>query len=63
MTLIVLVVIFTVTMFLWLLALLGAVPTAQYPHAATWLAFFAVLVLGVVVFLLGSGVIVWRAAP
>jgi len=59
MLLIILVVIFTLCMFLWLLALLGSIPNA--PASSPWLAFFAVLVLGIVVFLLGSGAIVWRA--
>jgi len=58
MLLIVLVVLFTMAMFLWLLALLGSVPNATAYHP--WLAFFAVLVLGIVVFLLGSGVLVWQ---
>jgi len=58
MLLIVLVVIFTMAMFLWLLALLGAAPGLASREGLC--AFFAVLVLGIVVFLLGSGVIVWR---
>jgi len=56
--LIILLVLWVMSMFLWLLALLGAVPqTAQYGH---WLSFFAVLVLGLVVFLLGTGAVVWQ---
>jgi len=58
MILIVLVVIETMALFLWLLALIGASP--QLKSSEGWCAFFAVLVLAVVVFLLGSGVIVWR---
>lgn len=45
--LIVLLVLFTVVMFLWLLVMLGAVVMAG---ASGWLAFFAVLFLGVAVF-------------
>jgi len=56
--LIVLVVIETMALFLWLLALMGASP--QLKSSESWCAFFAVLVLAVVVFLLGSGVIVWQ---
>lgn len=56
MLLIVLIVMFVMTMFLWLLSLLGAVPNA--PSYSPWLAFFACLILGIVVFLVGSGVIV-----
>ncbi len=56
MMLIILIVMFTMVMFLWLLGLLGASPgVATY---SPWLAFFACLILGIVVFLLGSGVIV-----
>ncbi len=56
MLLIILVVLFTMVMFLWLLSLLGANELAQ--KASPWLAFFACLFLGIVVFLLGTGVIV-----
>jgi hypothetical protein len=59
MLLIILLVCYTVVMLIWLLSLLGAHPAAA-PYSP-WLAFFAVLILGVVVFLLGSGVVVWRA--
>jgi hypothetical protein len=55
---IVLLVLFVMVMFLWLLTLLGQVPGASNYHP--WLSFFAVLFLGVVVFLTGTGVIVWR---
>jgi hypothetical protein len=56
MLLIVLLVCFVMVMFLWLLANLGAVPnTAAY---SPWLAWFACFVLGVMVFLVGSGMIV-----
>ena len=61
MLLIVLLVIETVCLLMWLLALLGAVPNAQ--TATGWLAFFAVLLLAVVVFLLGSGNLSWRPGP
>lgn len=61
MLLIMLVVIFTMSMFLWLLALLGAIPNSE--RYVGWTAFFAVVILGIVVFLLGSGVIVWRGSP
>lgn len=58
MVLIVLVVIFTMSMFLWLLAVLGASP--QLAAREGLCAWIAVMVLGVVVFLLGSGVVVWQ---
>ena len=51
--LIVLLVFFTVIMAVWLLALLGAIPNAA--GVSPWLAFFAALILGIVVFLLGTG--------
>jgi hypothetical protein len=57
--LIVLLVCFTMVMFLWLLTLLGAVGT---PNASPWLAFFACLILGIVLFLTGSGFVVARAS-
>ena len=58
MLLIILLVLWTMAMFLWLLSLLGAVPqTTAHAH---WLAFFAVLVLGLVVFLAGTGTVVWQ---
>jgi len=53
MLLIILLVCFVVVQLVWLLALLGAVPqTAGY---SPWLAWFACLILGAVVFLVGSG--------
>ena len=58
MLLIVMVVLETMALFLWMLALIGASP--QLKSSEGWCAFFAVLVLAIVVFLLGSGVIVWR---
>lgn len=61
MLLIVLIVCFTLVMFLWLLAMLGAVPNA--PSYSPWLAWFACLILGVVVFLLGSGAVAWQQLP
>jgi hypothetical protein len=57
MLLIILLVLFTMVMFLWLLALLGAGGDVA-SKSAPWLAFFACLFLGVVVFLYGTGVIV-----
>lgn len=56
MLLIVLTVMFVMVMFLWLLAMLGAQPNS--PSYSPWLGWFACLILGIVVFLLGSGVIV-----
>lgn len=53
---VVLLVMFVVVMMVWLLSLLGAIPNA--PNYSPWLAFFACLLLGIVVFLVGSGVIV-----
>ena len=55
---IVLLVFFTVVMVVWLLSLLGASPNVA--HYSPWLAWFACLILGVVVFLLGSGAVVVR---
>lgn len=60
---VILVVLFTMVMFLWLLGLLGANQSPPNALAATfspWLAWFACLFLGIVVFLTGTGVIVWR---
>lgn len=59
--LIVMIVMFTIVMFLWLLGMLGANSTPPNPLAVTyspWLAWFACLILGVAVFLVGSGTIV-----
>ncbi len=63
MLLIVLIVLFVMVMFLWLLSMLGAVPNS--PTYSPWLGWFACMILGAVVFLLGSGVIVVQstAAP
>jgi succinate dehydrogenase hydrophobic anchor subunit len=54
----ILLVLFTMTMFLWLLSLLGASQNvALAVTASPWLAFFACLFLGLVVFLTGSGMV------
>lgn len=57
MILIILVVCFVMVMFLWLLAMLGAMPNS--PVYSPWLGWFACLILGVMVFCIGSGVVVW----
>lgn len=57
MLLIVLLVIFVADLFLWILVLVGAV--AGNASLAGWLPFIACVILGVTVFLLGSGAIVW----
>lgn len=44
----VLLVLFVMVIFLWLLGLLGAIPGAA--TYSPWLAFFGVLILGIVVF-------------
>lgn len=49
--LIVLLVCFVVIMLVWLLSMLGAAPTNYSP----WLAWFSCLILGIVVFVAGSG--------
>ena len=54
MLLIILLVCFVVVMLLWLLALLRVIPTE---NAHPWLSFFAVLIVGIVVFLVGNGVV------
>lgn len=51
---IVLLVCFVMVMFLWLLSMLGASPTIT--AYSPWLAWFACLFLGIVVFLLGTGI-------
>ncbi len=56
MLIIVLLVFFTVVMAVWLLSLLGTSPGLV--NASPWLGFFACLILGIVVFLMGSGVVV-----
>lgn len=53
MLLIILLVCFVVIQLLWMLSLLGAVPGAT--SYSPWLAFFSTLILGIVVFLVGSG--------
>ena len=59
MLLIILLVMFTLCMGLWLLSMLGAVSTPDRTAVySPWLAWFSILVLGIVVFLLGTGVIV-----
>jgi hypothetical protein len=58
---IVLLVCFTMVMFIWLLGLLGAVGVPE--RASPWLAFFACLFLGIVVFLLGAGLVTWTRVP
>ena len=52
----ILLVIFVVIMLLWFLSMVGAV--ALTPAASSWFPWIAVLILGIVVFLLGTGVIV-----
>ena len=52
---IVILVCFVMVMFLWLLAMLGAVPNA--PAYSPWLAWFACLFLGLAVFVAGSIVV------
>jgi hypothetical protein len=54
MLIIVLLVCFVVVMLLWFLSMMGAVPNAT--TASPWLAFIACLILGIVVFLTGSGI-------
>jgi hypothetical protein len=51
---IVLLVLFVMTMFLWLLSLLGAVPNA--PAYSPWLGWFACLWLGLALWLVHFGV-------
>lgn len=58
MLLIILVVCFTMVMFLWLLSMLGAAPNLT--TYSPWLAWFACLFLGIAVFLSGAGLLVWR---
>lgn len=54
MLLIILLVLFTVVMAVWFLALVGAFPASD--RASGWLAFAACLLLGLVVFLAKTGV-------
>jgi hypothetical protein len=53
---VVLLVLFVITMFLWLLSMLGAVPAGA--NYSPWLAWFACLWLGLAVFLAGTGVVI-----
>lgn len=57
---IVVLVLFTLVMGVWLLTLLSVVSSHE-GRASAWLGFFACLLLGIVVFLLGIGVITYRA--
>ncbi len=54
---IILLVVFTMDMFIWLLGMLGAIPAESAARVSPWLAFFACLILGIVVFLIGSGTV------
>lgn len=58
MLLIVILVCFVMVMFIWLLSMLGASPNLT--HYSPWLAWFACLFLGLVVFLSGTGIIAWQ---
>ncbi len=55
MLLIIILVLFVMDLFLWLLSLLGAVPNAG--GYSPWLAFFACLLLGIAVFVVGNHVV------
>lgn len=50
-------ILFVVTMFLWFLSLLPYPPLAPFGSASTWLAFIAVLLLGLAIYVpaLGGG--------
>lgn len=61
MLLIVLLVCFVVIMLVWGLLALGAIPNG--PTYSPWLAFFACLILGIVVFIIGSGSGAWGGKP
>jgi hypothetical protein len=52
---IVILVLFVMTMFIWLLSLLGA--SEAVVKYSPWLAWFACLFLGIIVFLVGSGLV------
>jgi hypothetical protein len=56
MLLTILLVCFVVILLLWFLSMVGAV--SLNPAASSWFPWIAVLILGIVVFLLGTGVIV-----
>lgn len=43
-------ILFVVVMLLWFLMLLPAGPGTQYPWAGAWLAFIAVVLLGLAIF-------------
>jgi hypothetical protein len=58
--LIVLVVLFTMAMFLWGLAVFG--PDSGLSSKSGICAWIAVLILGVTVYLLGAGVVAWQQA-
>lgn len=65
MLLIILLVLWVMTQFLWLLLLLGALPVPTGYAAGSagingWLAWFSTLILGLVVFLAGTGTVTWR---
>lgn len=46
-------ILFVVTMFLWFLTNLPVAPIQQFGWASNWLAFIAVLLLGVFIFMPG----------
>lgn len=46
-------ILFVVTLFLWFLSILPVPPVAQFGWAPSWLAFIAVLLLGVFIFMPG----------
>lgn len=56
---IILLVLFTMVMFLWLLSMLGAIPNSA--NYSPWLGWFACLFLGLAVFV--SSWPVWRGLP
>lgn len=58
MLLIILLVCFVVVMLLWFLSMVVGLPDGAGGRYSPWLAFLACLILGLVVFLAGSGVIV-----
>lgn len=63
MLLIVLLVVFVVVMLIWFLSLVGTLPGTTTAGRGDWLAWIAVAVLGVVVFLVGAGVLVVERVP
>ena len=60
MLLTILLVIFVVVLLLWFLSMMGAV--SLNPAASSWFPWIACLILGIVVFMLGTGVIVVERA-